>query len=300
MANQPSGDVPCKVVQQSRNVFQATIPLRRVKDWESWLLLSGDRHWDNPHSNHKLQRKHLDQALERNARILDIGDLLCLMQGKYDPRSSKSSVRPEHQVDNYIDAVVRTAADFFAPYAQNFIAIAQGNHETSILKRLETNVIDRLTAVLNHTTGSSVYNGGFSGWVRLLFTETGSKNKYSGRQLILHYDHGYGGGGPVTADVIQHQRRSVYLPDADIVVSGHTHDSWAREIVKLKLTKTGEVRQVPQWHIKCPTYKDEYADGYAGWAVERGSPPKPLGAYWLRFYWDNSEDMVKFEVIKAS
>ena len=40
------------------------------------------------------------------------GDVLCLMQGRYDPRGSKASVRPEHQVDNYLDAVISTAAEF--------------------------------------------------------------------------------------------------------------------------------------------------------------------------------------------
>ena len=60
------------------------------------------------------------------------------MQGKYDPRSSKDDLRPEHQGSNYLDSLVNTAADFFEPYAKNLIMIARGNHEAAILKRQET------------------------------------------------------------------------------------------------------------------------------------------------------------------
>lgn len=218
------------------------------------------------------------------------------MQGKYDPRSSKSALRPEHQVDNYIDAVINTAADFFRPYADNLVLIAMGNHESSIAKRLETNVTDRLIGAL----GGNVANGGFSGWVRFKFKEADAGENACSRVLNLHYDHGYGGGGPVTADMIQHQRRAIYLPDADIVVSGHTHDAWTREFVQLRLTKYGQVRQSVQTHIKVPTYKDDYKDGYGGWHAETGKPPKPLGAYWVRFYWDHSVEEIKYEVIRAA
>jgi hypothetical protein len=30
------------------------------------------------------------------------------------------------------------------------------------------------------------------------------------------------------------------------------------------------------------TYKEEYGDGYIGWHVERGAPPKPLGGRILK------------------
>jgi hypothetical protein len=35
-------------------------------------------------------------------------------------------------------------------------------------------------------------------------------------------------------------------------------------------------------HLKVPSYKEEYVDGYGGWHIERGGPPKPTGAVWLR------------------
>ena len=65
-----------------------------------WVLLTSDRHHDNPHCNQELEKKHLDQAVEREAVIIDYGDLFCAMQGKYDRRHSKDDIRPEHQSGN--------------------------------------------------------------------------------------------------------------------------------------------------------------------------------------------------------
>jgi hypothetical protein len=94
-----------------------------------WFLLRSDAHHDNPHCDRDLEKKHLDEALECGAGILDCGDLFCAMQGKYDRRACKSSLRPEHQTGEYLDALVNTAADFYQPYAKNWICFGQGNHE---------------------------------------------------------------------------------------------------------------------------------------------------------------------------
>lgn len=286
--------------QLNKNVFRASINYRRNKEFEAWFLITSDRHWDNPDSDEELQIKHLKQALERGAGILDLGDFFCLMQGKYDKRSSKEKVRPEHQKDNYLDAVISDGASFLEPYAKNFICIATGNHEASIQERHGTNPIDRLVERLQDRTGAFVKNGTFSGWLIFQFIEDFDSKRPCSYTTTLHYDHGYGGGGPVTADMIQHQRRAVYLPDADIICSGHTHDQWVREFARVRLRHTGEIKHDIQTHIKAPTYKDEYKLGAGGWAAAtKGMPPKPKGAFWLRFYYDWSHRRVLHEVIQA-
>lgn len=126
-----------KVTPISRSVL--TLRLNVKSGWEQWFLLTSDRHWDNPDSNRDLQRKHIEQAKERDAWIMDFGDFFCLMQGKYDKRANKSKVRPEHQKDNYLDAVVQTGAKWFkdAP----LLLLADGNHDTNILKKHETDIM---------------------------------------------------------------------------------------------------------------------------------------------------------------
>ena len=74
--------------------------------WSQTFLLSADRHHDNTYCDHALEKRHLEEAKERGAGIIDIGDLFCAMQGKWDKRASMSQFRPELRVTNYIDTLV--------------------------------------------------------------------------------------------------------------------------------------------------------------------------------------------------
>ncbi len=250
--------------------------------WERWLLLTADRHWDNPKSDWKMQKRHLDEAVARDALIVDAGDFFCLMQGKYDPRGSKADLRPEHQVEAYSDSIIDTAVEFFAPYAKNFLVIGRGNHEVNFLKRHETDMTRRFVTALNAAGGASVEAGGVRGWVRFGFRTPG--NRFA-PPVNLYWHHGYGGGGPVTKNVIQANRMSVYLPDADMVALGHVHEYWHLPIQRARLTRAGrEYRSVTDF-IQLPTYKEEFFGTDEGWHHDTGKPPKPLGAAWVRLHY---------------
>lgn len=278
-----------KVERLSPHVLD--IKMDNKKGFEQWFLLSSDRHWDNPHSDWKLQKKHLDQARKRNAKILDFGDLFCVMQGKYDPRASKSNIRPEHCVDNYLDAVIDTATDWFKPYADMFALVSYGNHETAVKKRRETDLIERFVTLLNYKAKTNLTKGGYTGWIRFKFYYHGHVDSFN-----MNFTHGYGGGGPVTKGVIQANRKAVYLPDANFCVSGHIHEQWLMTQPRERLKKNGETTIDEQVHICLPTYKEEYLMGN-DFHRERGRPPKPLGAYWLRFF--NEAGEMKYEFIRA-
>jgi hypothetical protein len=72
-------------VEKSRDIHTITFNERLTKSGPQYILLTGDRHWDNPHSNWKLQKEHLELAKERNAPIIDIGDFFCAMQESTTP-----------------------------------------------------------------------------------------------------------------------------------------------------------------------------------------------------------------------
>lgn len=594
------------------------VTIRHKESFNRQFLLSSDRHWDNPHSKHDLQVKHLNQAMERKAGIIDLGDLFCAMQGKYDPRANKQGCRPEHQVDNYLDALVDTASDFFAPYTRNIIQMSSGNHEcvdgdtevatregwkriaevtinddvlslhpitkdaqfskplkvhkydhdgamvsirhrnvdmlitmnhrvayltqkteelrfteaskllgdyrgrihvpscgvidqpengigddeirlaawiltdgniegraiyqskpemiqrirdllsrmalgfsersrpsktreicgvklkkeplpqttfslhasvepmirklqlvskkrlpswvfslskrqfdlfleeiilgdgsrhkysktsmmvygtkdlldslqlacvmygyramlskrkrngddsyyclniveragisfnkdcaevvphngsvycltmasanffarrngkvfvtgnSSVLKRCETNLTARLVNSLNTSTGSNIFLGGYSGWIMFRFSGPDRV-----RTKKLWYIHGYGGGGAVTRGVLEASRRATYLPDADIIVSGHIHESWLMAIPRVRLREDGFLYQDEQSHICLPTYKEEYGEGQGGFHIEKGRPPKPLGAVWLTFNKEKGSEHIDTVITRA-
>jgi hypothetical protein len=263
--------------------------------WEQWVLLRADAHHDNAHCRQDLERAHLEEAKRRNALVCDFGDLFCAMQGKWDKRADDTQLRTELRGNDYLDRLVRYNSDFYAPYADNLLLIAPGNHETAILKHHQTNLTERLAEHLKakRTVANPLCVGGFSGWVRFMFKRA---NQCDSRLLKWH--HGYGGDAPVTKGTIQTNRMAVYLPDADFVVTGHTHNEWIFPIIRERISQAGVLFKDRQVHIKVPGYKDEYADGFDGWHIERGGPPKPIGAAWVRFFRKGHD--IESEVLAAN
>tara|TARA_R100000808_G_scaffold11642_1_gene29701 strand:+ start:4848 stop:5756 length:909 start_codon:yes stop_codon:yes gene_type:complete len=271
--------------ERLNDIIKVNIKGSNDPDWEQWVLLTSDRHWDNPKSNRDLQKKHLDKAKERNAMVIDLGDLFCLMQGRYDPRGSKSSVREEHNVDHYLDAVIEDAIEYFSPYAENLVMVGVGNHEASVSRRCETDITRRFVEGLRGTcSNATVLAGGITGFIKLIFTIGSRRHNY-----LVDYHHGYGGGGPVTRNVIQSNRRAVYS-NADIVCQGHVHEAWQMPITKRTVTQSGYITHKTQWHLQVPSYKHHYGKGKVNWENLKGFPPKPVGCVWLRFFRDDYTD----------
>ena len=258
--------------------------------WEQWFLLRSDAHQDNIHCVREAEEKHLNLALERNAMIFDWGDLFCAMQGRGDRRRDYDSLRPEHKRTDYLNALIETSAQRYSKYAQNWAVMARGNHETGVLKNTNFDLTSALVSSLNKEKDAAIQVGGYGGWVRFLFV----MQKTRRMSLNLKYFHGAGGGGPVTRGVIDTNRQAVFLPDADMVVNGHTHDSYVLPIARERISEQGVISHDYQWFIRTPSYKDEYGDGAGGFHIERGRAPKPIGCVWGRFYYDDSVIRVDF------
>jgi hypothetical protein len=208
------------------------------------------------------------------------------MQGKYDGRRSKADIRPEHNNAKYLDSLVETAAEWFAPYAQNIKVIGYGNHETSILKHCETDLIERLVTLLNANTKSSIEIGGYGGWVIYRFRRTDR----SSTPFKIKYFHGSSGGGIVTKGAIQFNRMMTMIEGADAIWMGHVHESMEITYTMERLTQKDTIVLRDVLMIRTPAYKEEYQDGSKGWHIERGAPPKPLGGRWLELKPYRDED----------
>ena len=291
-----------QVESLSRVVNRITFDFKSRTD-AAYILLSSDRHWDNPHSNLELQRKHLDEAVERGAPIIDNGDLFCMMQGRADPRSNKSDCRPEHQTGDYFDAVINTAADFFEPYAHNLAVLGVGNHESSVLKRMEFSPTTRLAERLRAKTGATIFEAGYTSWVFIQARRsTKGKKRPTAASLKLWRTHGHGSGGGFNQGTTQFAKISQYICDANIILHGHIHREWIMTQNRSRISNRGTVYQDTQTFVQLPSYKDEFADGYSGvksanWAVERGMAPKPIGAMWLKIFFDR--DRLTFALERA-
>jgi len=251
------------------------------------FLLIADVHFDSISCDRELLKKHLDEVVERNAKVLIFGDFFDVMGGKFDKRSSKGDLRPEYNTSNYIDNVVDDAVNFLSPYKEYIMFISPGNHELSILRYHETDVTKRLANALDAELGT------YGGWIRLRYSY---KNKGSRGSYKIAYNHGYGGGGPVTKDVIQTNRKAVYLPDADIVISSHTHDRYIFPIPRERFIQSGKIEQDEQIHVKLGSYKYSYAKGNS-WERQMGHPPKSDPGVWLNVILKNDHSVItKFEL----
>jgi len=281
-----------QVEKYSKNVLIVHFP--KVKaGWEKWFLMRSDAHHDSARNNRKLELRHLELAKQRDAHVLDFGDLFDVMEGRYDPRKAYPDMRPEYMDklmggESYFNVIVDDALKFYRPYADRWLLQAVGNHETSVAKNSDVNLIDLFVAGMQRD-GGIINKGAYGGWVKFQFTISGTEKT----SVNLKYYHGSGGGGIVTKGTIQSNRQAVFLPDAHIVANGHIHESWVLAIPRERISQQGVVSQDVQWHVRTPTYQNDYGDGSDGWHIERGAPPKPMGCVWLRFYYKS--DRINYE-----
>ena len=245
---------------------------------ENRLALLSDVHWDNPKCDRKMLKAHLEYCKENQIPIFINGDFFCLMQGKYDPRRNKKDILPEHNKANYIDAVIEDAVEYWSPYAHLLTVIGYGNHETAIIKNLETDPLQRFVDLLNYTNKTNVQTGGYGGWLvlRYYYYESTILSKN------LKYHHGLGLGGIVTRGAINLTRALEMYENMDVFVMGHIHENSCRNDVRDSIHyNTGKrIYEIEQKQIHLAitgTYKEEYQDGAFGWHVERGAPVKPVG-----------------------
>ena len=261
--------------------------------WEQWILLRSDAHHDSPACNRTLEKKHLDEMILRGGLWADFGDLFDAMQGKFDPRRNYDDIRPEDKRGDYYDSIAKHAAEFYTPYLDRCILLAEGNHETAVTKNASISLLDRLVqeAKAKHGLERDVLLGKYGGWIRFLF----EFQKTARQQVRLRYLHGYGGSAPVSKGVIQTNRQAVFLPDADVVINGHNHNAYILPLVRDRITHRGRQFKDIQWHGRIPGYKDDYADGTKGYAVEGGYAPTPLGSLWLRLWVESDHISYKVE-----
>ena len=98
---------------------------------------------------------------------------------------------------------------------------------------------------------------------------------------MVFYHRGHNVGAKGTEDVIQTNRKAVYLPDANIVISGHTHDRWIVPITRQRISRYKEFVD-QQWHIKTGTYLNQPQE-FNGYAVEKGMSPKVGAGIWMHY-----------------
>ena len=259
-----------KIKRLNENVHHITAKGNRLE-----MAVLGCVHWDNPKCDRKLLDKHLKYCLENSIPIIFNGDLFCLMQGRGDRRSNKSDIRPEHNNSHYLDSIVDTAVKYFSPYAHLIKVVGYGNHETTIIKYQETDVLKRFVEKMNFVNNTDIQISGYGGWIVWALD-------YNSAKCTFHHKffHGSGGGGIVTKGAINLTRSLEMIEGMDLYTLNHIHENSARNDVRETLVTTNKQTYHAHKNIHlavCGTYKEEFGTGAKGWHVERNAPPKPLG-----------------------
>lgn len=260
---------------------------KSYKNFEQWFLITSDRHFDAIGRTNKLEIDDLKLARDRNAYIIDCGDLFDVMQVTNDKRGSKSQLKGKYAADDYLDRVINDAIDYYSPYADLWAVQFTGNHEYSIERYHNTNLINRFCAGMKQL-GSPVLPNEYRGYIRVLIYRD-LKRKNTAHQKIVYVSHGKlksiaeRSKGALGVDL-----KSSYIHDADILISGHNHNSWLIDKEVRRLQNNDVEVSAVQTHLNIPSYKQADLSGN-GYEVMNEMMPKPSGSYWLKFYIKNNK-----------
>jgi hypothetical protein len=70
------------MIRHSKNVHELQLEGSEVR-----IAMLSDLHWDNPHADRDMIKRHLDYCVKENIPVMINGDMFCLMQGRGDNRS---------------------------------------------------------------------------------------------------------------------------------------------------------------------------------------------------------------------
>lgn len=273
-----------KLTQPSRNVLDLNISCSSTQTGS--VMCMSDIHFDSIKCDTSLFEKHLSIAEEAKAPVLIGGDLFDAMQGHDDPRRSLKELKKEYKQENYYDLIVLDAAKTLLKYKVTYI-LGLGNHETAVLRKCNTNLIERLAHDLN-VRGGKAWSMGYWGFLRLLFDYEKGKTH---RLKTVYWHHGAGANAPVTKGVLETGRQSSYMPDADVIMNGHNHQQYTLPIARIRVGINGVPFEDIQHFIRTPGYKKAglIAGDRCGFDIEKMPAPTPRGCVRLDYEFRKNE-----------
>lgn len=193
---------------------------------EFGVRLMSDTHIGGRHVDYELIGWELLDARQRNLRVNLNGDIFDAIfpQDRKRFRLSVPHPRVLAARENMLKEAKDWAFEIFSPYADLIDVIGVGNHDDSVAKYHNEDLILWLVNALNEHLkhmgiSHRVCYGGYCGWIGYLF-KTGRKLVESFR---IQYHHGGGGAAPVTKGMIDFNRTHSWVEGADVIWKGHKH-----------------------------------------------------------------------------
>lgn len=255
---------------------------------EFTLIPTGDWHLGAADCDEAQIREDLKRQQDNpNARLILMGDIGELI-GPGDKRWHPQGYMPQRYVDAMLDPnggipteTVKHAAEILEPWVGRIWGIASGNHEMTISKHCQRDLMTELASEL----GGGLFNRllGYSGFVRVTWTHR-EQNKGIG-SLKLHIHHGWQTAGRAgSGNLINGMERELGYTDSDVLLRGHSHAPRIAQVIpSLRVNRTG-VAEWPRLVASTGTYKVGHIEPKAGdhapttYETFKNFRPKSMGA----------------------
>jgi UDP-2,3-diacylglucosamine pyrophosphatase LpxH len=248
-------------------------------------LFCSDIHLDSIGCKREILKKHFDEIKHANGLIFIFGDLLDVMGSYGDRRLQREDIDPQfiQHGRTYLDLVAEYTIEFLKPYAENIALISYGNHEKTINKFHDHDILRSIVWALNLDPKVNIQLGAYSGWV--IFRMMKAQNTCVVTKKI-HYHHGFGGNAKRSKGMLDVQIEVMKYPDADILVRGHTHQKWFDpSTARMRITSHGKLYKDKVKYIQSGSYVDGVGDGKSGWVVEKNFNPTDIGGWFVDFHY---------------
>jgi len=246
-------------------------------------LFCSDIHLDSIGCKRDILKKHFDEVKHANGLIFIFGDLLDVMGSYGDRRLQREDIDPQfiQHGRTYLDLVAEYTIEFLKPYAQNIALISYGNHEKTINKFHNHDILRSIVWALNAEPKVNIQLGAYSGYVFFRMQRANNVNLVT---KIIHYHHGFGGSAKRSKGMLDVQIEAIKYPDADILVRGHTHQKWFDpSTARMSVTSKGRIYKDKVKYIQSGSYVDGIGEGKSGWAVEKNFNPTDIGGWFVDF-----------------
>lgn len=162
-------------------------------------------------------KRDFEKARKLNAKIFINGDVFDMIM--HGDRKRYTVGGDKYNSDNNINLAINEAFDFLAEYVDLIQFIGCGNHETSVQKYHNIDVIQQLVWSLNKAYNVNIQHGQYQGYIILKY-HWDDNGKVRTRKIF--YTHGTGGTAEITKGIIS-INRFLYNRICDIFWQGHTH-----------------------------------------------------------------------------
>lgn len=206
----------------------------------------------------------------------DYGDYINLKDPRFDFNTLADWAKTE--IGDLANAQTRRLSDYFEPIAGKCLGMVKGNHEDAIhkytgndcYKRLCLDVIDNGKFI-----GDDKITLGYNGFIVLDFYRYSTKE--AKKRVVIYVHHGYGGGRKKggKSNMLENLISNV---EADIIITGHVHDSISFPDSLYKIDRNGNLKQISRWGLIASSYLSSFGDGYDTYSEKAGY--KPLALAW--------------------